>query len=238
MKKSVKHIVKERDLAKDLAELESANDFWQVSRDKVLLPLVKNGPVLDVGCGTGVLTKPMMDKGLIVYSVDLDKRNCDMTKRFNKNTYHGDFLKMDTKKFPKFKTIIMADMLEHTPNDVEQMKKAYDLLDKGGRLVVSLPYHQMFWTKNDAVRGHYRRYSKKELRSKLHAAGFKIAKMRLWNMLSVPPILFAKLFSFRVPHEGVSKSKLNNFLIKYFDIFENRIPVPIGSSVICVARKP
>ena len=147
-----------RDLAADLACLESQNDFWQISRDSVLLQLVKEDPVLDLGCGMGVITRPLMERGFKVYSTDIDPACCEATKKINKNTFCEDFVKMNTKKLPLFRSIVLADVLEHIPDDEETLRKANQLLQRGGKVVISVPYHQFFWTKNDFVRHHVRRY--------------------------------------------------------------------------------
>lgn len=227
----------ERDLADDLIQLEKSEDFFFVIRNKYMLPLVKKQPVFDVGCGTGVVTKPLLKKGMDVYSLDIDPRLCKMTKRYSKKVYCMDFNRLDEKKFPKFGTIIMGDVIEHIHDDIGSLRKANILLRDKGHLIISVPYHSFLWTKNDELRGHKRRYSKKELRAKLKKAGFRVKKFVMWSMLSIPPLLIAKIFSKRVPHEVISNSKLNSMLIWYFKNIEYNLPLPIGSGIICVAEK-
>lgn len=229
--------MKKRDLAKDLIDLEEANDFWQYARDDALLSGSIKGPVLDVGCGTGVITKPLIGRGLDVYSVDVDKKACKQCKKVNPKTYCIDFNMINTKKFPLFNTIIMADTLEHIKYDFRTLRKAYKLLNFGGILILSVPYHMFFWTLNDLARHHYRRYSKKELRDKLIKSGFRKIKMKFWNFLALGPILAGKYFKFRVPHENISRSVFNSILRSYFIYFENHLPLPIGSEIICTAKK-
>ncbi len=236
-KKKKERTVEKRNLVEDLIELEKHADFWQISRDDVLLPLVKKGPVLDIGCGTGVITRPLMRRDFDVYSVDINAKACMATKRFNPNTFCIDFTKIDQKKFPKFQSIIMADALEHIKNDMAALRKCNALLALGGRIIISVPYHNFLWTKNDVLRHHVRRYSKKELRNKLTECGFRICRLRFWNMLALGPILAAKAFHFRVPHESVSKSKINSYLKWYLTKIENKLPLPVGSALICVAEK-
>jgi SAM-dependent methyltransferase len=215
-----------------------SEDFFYVTRNKILVPLVKKEPVLDAGCGTGIVTKPLVEKRMDVYSVDIDKRLTEKTKRFNKNkTFCLNFNKIDNNRFPKFGTILMPDVLEHIKDDVGAIRKAYSMLRQGGEYIISVPYHNFFWTKNDEVRGHIRRYSKKELKRKLKSNGFKVRKMILWNMLSVIPLFLGRLLGYRTPHESISKSKLNNVLIWYMNNIEYHLPIPIGSGLICVAEK-
>lgn len=229
--------MKKRDLAQDLIDLEQFDDFWQQARDKVLIPKHVREPILDVGCGTGIVTKPLIEKGFDVYSIDIDKKACDKCRMINKNTYCIDFTKVNAKKFPLFNTIIMADALEHIKEDMTTLNKAFEMLNPGGELLISVPYHNFFWTVNDFVRHHVRRYSKKGIKEKLRRSGFKVSRLKFWNLLALGPILVGKLLHLRVPHESISKSKFNPILKNYFIYFENHLPLPIGSELIITAKK-
>ncbi len=228
--------MKQRNLSEDLQQL-ATRDFWRESRDEVILKFVEKGPIMDVGCGAGTFTNPLLKKGFNVYSIDIDKDLCEYTKKINEKTYCLDFSKIDTKKFPKVETIIMADVLEHCKDDTKMMFNAYNLLNKGGKFIITVPYHLFFWTKNDEARGHVRRYSKKELIRKLKENNFEIRRIRLRNLLAIGPLLLAKFFRFRIPHEGISKSKLNSLLLRYFTHIENKVSLPFGTELICVAYK-
>ncbi|MEK6923190.1 MAG: class I SAM-dependent methyltransferase [Nanoarchaeota archaeon] len=229
----------QRDLIEDLDVFERTNDFWTLSRNELLLKYINSSPVMDVGCGSGILTKQLVGKNMDVYSLDIEERACELTSRFNdrKKIFSKSFEKITSKDLPKLKTIIFADVLEHVDTDVEFLIKAHELLTDDGKIVISVPCYMFLWTENDVVRGHKRRYSKQQLREILKYAGFKVEKMFFWNLLSVPVILGAKIFGSRVPHESVSESKLNNVLSIYFTQIENKIPVPFGSTLVCIARK-
>jgi len=224
-----------RELITDLKSLDENEDFWTRSRDKVLLRLVKKTPVLDVGCGTGVITRELVPK-FNAYSIDIDEEACSITKKINPQTYQIDFTNEIELDLPKFGTIIMPDSLEHMREDEKALKNANKLLEQHGELIISVPYANCFWTKNDDARGHERRYSKKTLKEKLQAAGFEVKSSKYWGGLFLLPILMAKIFNFRVPHESVSRSKINSMLYSYM-ILENKIPLPIGSALICKAIK-
>lgn len=226
-----------RDLIKDLEIFEQSGDFWTASRNDVLLKLISGSPVFDVGAGSGILIKELVKRKFDVYALDVEKRACELCSHFTKNTICSSFDRLDIRNLPKFKTIVLADVIEHVENDSDFLQKAHELLEKNGELIISVPYSMFLWTKNDIERGHKRRYSISELKKKLEMCRFRIEKIFLWNFLSIFPILLGKIFSSRIPHESLSESKFNSLLHFYFRNFENRIPVPIGSNIICKAVK-
>lgn len=231
-----------RSLASDLISLKECKDFWQNARDAVLTKLIREGPALDAGCGAGVMTEALLKKGLDVYSFDYDKKLVDYTRGINPNTFHCDITKLtqaDAEQFgfPKFRTILLADVIEHIADDVTALRKASMLLETGGRVIISVPYHQFFWTEGDVARGHYRRYSKKQLREKLACAGLEVERMMYRSFLPIVPFLLSKALKFRIDHEKISKSWLNPVLLWYFRNIENRILLPLGTELICEAVK-
>ena len=224
-----------RSMIKDLKALEKSGDFWTRSRDDVVLRYVKQGPVLEAGCGNGMMTSRLLKK-FSVCSTDIDKEGITLTKKINPDAHIVDFTKKVYKPLGKFSTILMLDSLEHMKYDEKALINANKNLKKNGRIIITVPYHQMFWTKNDTDRDHWRRYSKKDISKKLAAHGFVVEKIKFWGMMFLIPIIFAKLFRFRVPHEGVSDSPMNKVLYAYMRV-ENLIPLPIGSEIVCIARK-
>lgn len=226
----------QRDLVKDLELLEKSGDFWTLGRNNVLLGMIAKEPVFDVGAGSGILTKELA-KTFQTYALDIDARACQMCEKFTQNVICAPFDKLNGANLPKFGTIILADVIEHVGDDGAMLDKAHELLSAGGELIISVPYSNFLWTENDVARGHVRRYDINELRRKVEHAGFKVKKVFFWNLLAVFPILIAKLFSMRVPHEGIAESRFNKLLLSYFKNFENKLPLPVGSALICKATK-
>lgn len=228
--------MRQRELSKDLIYLEDKKNFWNWGRKDILIKMVEKQPVLDVGCGAGALTVPLVEEGFDVYSLDIDPKCCAHTRKINRNTVCADFSKIRRGSFPLVGTVIMADVLEHIGDDEIMIKKAWEVLEPGGELIISVPYHQLFWSKNDEARGHFRRYSKKMVKKLLNENGFEIVKTRFWNFLALPIIIFTKMLKQRVPHEKITGSWLNKLLLFYIKI-ENKVPLFIGSSLVVKAKK-
>ena len=215
--------------------LDLKGSFWNTARDSLLIKWIDKGPVLDVGCGAGIMTRQLIAKDYTTYSLDSEKRAVDYVKKFNENTFHEDITEIDTSKYPKFNTVIMLDVLEHVREDEKALENAHQLLNDGGLLIISVPYHTLLWNKTD--KHHYRRYSRTQLKNILSQAGFSVKELRFWNMLSLIPLFISKLLAFELSHRRIAYSRLNKVLTTYFLNIENRIPVPVGSQLFCKAVK-
>jgi protein-L-isoaspartate O-methyltransferase len=65
----------------------------------------------------------------------------------------------------KFDTIVYIDVLEHIPDDAEELSLAAARLRPGGRIIVLSPAHQWLFTPFDEAIGHFRRYNRSSLRA-------------------------------------------------------------------------
>jgi SAM-dependent methyltransferase len=65
----------------------------------------------------------------------------------------------------KFDVIFYIDVLEHIEEDSAEMRRAAERLNPGGTLIILVPAHQWLFSPFDAAAGHFRRYTKKSLKS-------------------------------------------------------------------------
>ncbi len=226
-------------LTAELIAYDKSRNFWTLARNDVIMKLAapqKNEVVMDVGCGSGILTKQLLQQGYKVVSIDGDKDAVAYTKKVNKETYFVDITKKIRVR-QKAEVLVLADVIEHIKDDDAAVKSVADFMRPDDRLVISVPALQFFWTKNDEVRFHFRRYSKKGLRSLVEKHGLRVQKMRYWNMAGIPAIVWQKLTGTYVNYVAMSESRMNKFLLQYFLKVENKLPVPVGLSLLCVAVK-
>ncbi len=72
----------------------------------------------------------------------------------------------------KFDCVVACEVIEHIQDDRAFLRKACQVLDDGGQLLLSVPARQKYWSTDDEIVGHYRRYERKELHEKLSEAGY------------------------------------------------------------------
>jgi len=144
---------------------------WRV---RAVLPYVK-GRLLDIGCGTNELVRVYGNGvGVDVYqwgTVDIVVEN-------------SSYLPFEDESFD---TITIIAALNHIPNRQDVLKEAHRLLRIGGRLIVtSIPPHiSRVWhflrrpwdvdqKERGMVRGEVYGHTRKELRSLVEEASFKV----------------------------------------------------------------
>ncbi len=199
--------------------------------------------VLEIGCANGNLLSLFMDKEFVLgadYSKDYLKK---INARFkNKKNFKSVFLDAtDSKnaislKRHKIDTIITMNTFEHIKDDFAAFKNAYNILEKGGRFIILVPAGMWLYSILDYEGGHFRRYTKNELKSKIEKAGFKIESIKHINLAGALGWYFNHTFMKKRIYSP-STFKVYNALVPVFKFIENIIPAPFGLSLIAVAKK-
>jgi SAM-dependent methyltransferase len=219
--------------AKDLRRIEDP-DFWSKVKIKLILCLVEGATVLDVGCGSGLLSKTLMDKGYRVVAVDNDCRAVETSKKKGVPASLSDIKSWKTEE--KFDCVILADVLEHIEDDQSVMRKVHGMLKPAGCVVANVPSYHFLFGKHDEVLGHKRRYSDMELKAKLEASGFKIEFFSHWNLLVLPVTVLTKISGKDYPLKALNISGLSVSLEKLL-LLELKVNKSFGLSILCKARK-
>ena len=134
--------------------------------------------------------------------------------------------------------IFSVNVLEHIDNDKDELAKYAALLrEKNGSLCLFVPARPEIYAPIDKDFGHFRRYTKTDLRQKLADAGFKIDRLQYFNCVGY----FAWWLNFCV----LKKRTFEVQKIRFYDgcIFpvvhwlESRLlRPPFGQSLLVVAR--
>ncbi|HEX3581157.1 MAG TPA: methyltransferase domain-containing protein, partial [Thermoanaerobaculia bacterium] len=135
-----------------------------------------------------------------------------------------------------FDTVTCINVLEHTADDAAALRRAHQLLQPGGRIIVFVPAgRDLFGTLDQGV-GHQRRYERDELVEKLRAAGFEIEDVSYQNRAAK----LAWWLNSRIFHRTAmpaAQSKLFDYFVPLWKSLEGAHPSS-GLSLIAIARKP
>jgi len=72
-----------------------------------------------------------------------------------------------------FDFLSMLDVIEHIKNDEHAIAEISRILKNNGLVVVTVPHRMKYYTHQDNLIGHYRRYEIKQIISKFGKSGFK-----------------------------------------------------------------
>lgn len=224
--------------------LDKCTDFDILTYGKNLLlkELVRGNSVLDVGCGAGVLLEELEKKGKKVTGIDISEKAINAAKKRLKNTkfYNKPLKKLKLKT--KFETVVCSEVLEHVEDDKEFLRLLGDFVKENGELIITVPAHKWLYGPHDKYLGHYRRYSKDELRKKIEDSGFKIKKLRYWNQISfLPSFYYSRIAKKRPPYKDtMTKILSNSFAKKFLDLIlkiDVVISRPFGITLVAVCSK-
>jgi methionine biosynthesis protein MetW len=147
--------------------------------------------VLDVGCGPGYLAEYLtMQKDCTVVGVEQDPRLAEIARRVCAQVHEVNLEAEGLRKIQgKFTAIFFGDVIEHVRNAPELLRQATELLEVGGRVIVSTPnfvhiknrVRVLFGTfeYRDAGlldRTHVHFYTKRTLYGLLEETGYRIVK--------------------------------------------------------------
>ena len=225
--------------------------FWFVGRRALvggLLDRFATGDltvrIVDIGCGTGDLSRELGRRGHSVVGVDLDpKRLSDADARTVATFVAGNATRLPLTS-ESVGAVTLMDVLEHV-DDATALAEAARILQPGGLLLLTVPACPWLWSRRDDAAGHRRRYTMGGLSELLREGGFEILRTNRYQFLLFPAIVVSRLIARLVPRAELAEehpSAAVNALLTRINLLEvqlgQRITWPWGSSIVAACRKP
>jgi hypothetical protein len=221
----------------EFAALHEARNYRQaLMRD--FEPYLRDN-VLEIGAGIGQITDELrqMPKIQKLLSVEPDAAFCArFSARFPQQDLHQGTV-ADLQPRTPWNAILSINVLEHIETDKEELAGYCRLLQPAmGALCLFVPARPEIYAPIDRDFGHFRRYTRPELRRKLEEAGFQLVQLRYYN--------FVGYFAWWVSFCLLKKRSFDVAAVRFFDraIFpvvhglESRVcQPPFGQSLLAVA---
>jgi SAM-dependent methyltransferase len=231
-----------RDVGREtLALVEAHLGAYNVWMFEQLAPAI-SGSILEVGSGTGNMTAFMTESPRLaltdVNPESLEDLRAKFGPRPGVTVSYWDLNEAlpDDLAGERFDTVVCLNVLEHIEHDGVALRRMYDCLAPGGRLVLLVPAHQLLFNGFDRGVSHFRRYSRRGLAAELTASGYEVEKTWYFNMLgALGWFVNGNLLGRTLLPAG--QLKLINKLVPILKL-ESRLPRPFGLSVISIARRP
>ncbi|HRP02498.1 MAG TPA: class I SAM-dependent methyltransferase [Candidatus Kapabacteria bacterium] len=227
--------------------------WWFIARNQILGKIVNEfaklnskSKLLDVGCGTGAFAATFNDS-VNVAGIDTSDIALQYAAKRGLKNLRNCYLKDFPKEEFQPDVITFLDVIEHIEDDKAVVKDAYNLLEKGGYVIASVPAYQWLWSHHDELHMHYRRYTKKRFMDLFKEAGFHVQYASYFNTLLFPLAALKRILD---KITGASKkdnspieevSPFVNSLFKNIFLAEKKalpnLTLPFGVSIVIVAKK-
>lgn len=234
-----------------------ADSYWFAHRNACILHVMQTHPpggaVYDVGGGNGFVSLALQSAGHETVLVEPGPGAFNAAARGVARIVHAS---LEDAEFTagSLDAVGAFDVVEHVEDHHEFLRVIRRLLRPGGRFYCTVPALEHLWSDEDVVAGHFRRYSPRTLAVALHASGLRIEFLTpIFTWLVVPVFLHRALpyrVGFRKRRDGPAVLKRDHSLprvlapavhrchIWELDRLAHRIPLPFGTSLLCVATRP
>ncbi len=105
--------------------------------------------------------------------------------------YHVDLMNLHMHE--DWDIAFLLDVLEHLPDDRRALKQAKEALKPGGLLFVTTPAFQQFWSYNDDLAHHLRRYTRVDFARLAKATGLTLLDARYFMFFLSPLYLLSRM---------------------------------------------
>ncbi len=237
-------------------ELEGSS-YWFQHRNACVASIVRRylpaGPIVDIGGGNGFVSLGLQEAGfetlLIEPGADGARNGFARGLRpvvqatFESAGFHARSLS----------AVGLFDVVEHIETDVAFLGEIHTALRSGGRAYLTVPAFGWLWSLEDVQAGHFRRYTRRSLTETLEVAGFQVEFVTYMFWLLPLPVFFLRSLAGRLrirkagnedlsrrEHQtpgGASGAVLASLLTFELDRLGQGKRMPIGSSILAVARK-
>lgn len=138
--------------------------WWQVARNHIVERMLRRiatpeTPVLDVGCGRGIVVHHLKGRGQRCHGVELASSTpypgveADITV----GTAAED---LPTSLRAEIEVALLLDVIEHLPAPEAFLGQLAEALPALRRVLITVPARPEAWSNYDRVFGHYRRYTR------------------------------------------------------------------------------
>ena len=148
--------------------------------------------LLDAGSGSGRTLDDLARYGKVA-AVEMEPLGVEAARARG----HSDVALAPVEEIPhpdgSFDVVTCLDVIEHTPDDVRSLAELRRVTRAGGTLIVTVPAYPRLWSRHDELNRHYRRYTRRALRTAAEAAGWRVQRLTSFNAAYLLPAAAVRL---------------------------------------------
>lgn len=245
-----------RELFSELARVE-ARSWWFRARNDLIAGAMTQAfrdsrSYLEIGCGTGFVLARIREEfptaeltGSELFTAGLAVAAARVPS--------ARFIQIDARRIPfrdEVDVIGAFDILEHIDEDEDVLGSVAGALRPGGGFVATVPQHPALWSRQDVHAYHVRRYTARELRRKVEAAGLEVVRLTSFVSLLLPMLVLSRLRhragGDEAPFDPIADLRqprlVDATLERVMDVerwlIRHGLRFPAGGSLLLVARRP
>ena len=224
--------------------------WWWRAREALLVRTLDNlrppegwNAILDVGCGDGLFFDKLQRFAGTVEGVETDANLVSEDGPWRRHIHVRAFDSGFQPANP-YSLILMLDVLEHLADPRSALQHAVRLLDRHGRILLTVPAFNLLWTSHDDYNEHLTRYTRARFARLAADAGMRIDSTRYFFHWTFPAKLAQRMKEgllpgvpapTEVPAPWANRalylaSRLEQTVCRPF-------PIPFGSSLLVVGGR-
>jgi SAM-dependent methyltransferase len=222
------------------ASLESASNYnnWIAEQAKRHL----GRRVLDAGCGSGNMTRLLLDRDLVVAADEWDEFVSIMSESFaSVDNVAVESLDLADPGMPaqlaryELDSVFCSNVLEHVEDHRAALANMAAVLPPGAPIFLLVPAFPSLYGEHDRADHHFRRYTKKSLREALEGLPIEVERDYYMNL----PGFFAWFLYVRMMRRRLDEGGIGFYdrrLIPAIRAAEERVRPPFGQSLVALLR--
>ena len=228
--------------------------FWFRGFRRFMEPLIaavadgRRLEILDCGCGTGYNLEMLRRYGR-AYGIDLTWAGLQYARKKGERKIARATVGALPVPDARFDLVTSFDVLYGLPDEVERaaIAEMVRVLKPGGSAIVNVAALPWLRGNHSVLGGELRRYRRRQLRTRLEDAGFRVTRSSYTNF-SILPMVAAVRAKQRLTGHVESDAEISvppapintalSALLGLESIALRVVNMPLGSSVMAVARKP
>jgi SAM-dependent methyltransferase len=174
---------------------EGSGGWWTMHRNLILIQSLRKykiEEILEVGAGNGGVAKFLHSENIEVVCLEPHLNGASQIASQGILSVCG---LLDELVLPpdSISAIGFFDVLEHIEYPHIVLSEAHRVLRENSFIYIMVPAHQYLFSNFDKQIGHFRRYSKSNLRTELEKAGFEIIESRFMFVTLLPIVIFHRI---------------------------------------------
>lgn len=210
--------------------------YWAIKK-QIAKRRIALTEILDIGAGSALFSLELQKEfpGTRVLAIDPGYSDLQLEMSDSDTQYSRE------NPSNKADLILLTDVLEHVPDDVEFLSNYVVNASSDSAFIITVPAFMSLWSNHDVYLKHFRRYRRNQLGEVLSKSGLEVLEITyLYSLLFPIAYIKRKAFSGKTPQSDLKKDNLiiqrvlNGIL--FTDRFFSRF-LPFGVSVLAIAIK-